>query len=104
MSNPLVILKKAASLGLERDAALVEAQRFKRDALRVAQRLARAEAELSRRGPSRLNDQNEPPFEAMHRLLALACKRKSSNAQREIRASNVWQDGIVHGPAFLKFS
>ena len=72
--------------------------------MKVAQRLARAEAELGPRGPSRLNDQNELPFEVMLRLLALACKRKSSNAQREIRASNVWQDGIVHGPAFLKFS
>jgi hypothetical protein len=99
MSNPLVILKKeAASLRLERDAALVEAQRFKRDALRVAQRLARAEAELSRRGSSRLNDQNELPFEVMLRLLALACKRKPSKAQREIRASDVWQDGIVQAP------
>jgi hypothetical protein len=64
----------------------------------VVQRLARAEAELGQRGPSRLNDQNEPPFEVTLRLLALACKRKSSNAQREIRASNVWQDGIVHAP------
>src|SRR5260370_39640423 len=96
MSNPK---KEATRLRLERDAALVEAQRFKKDALRVAQRLARAEAALSRRGPSRLNDQNEPsPFEVMLRLLALACKRKSSKAQREIRASNVWQDGIVPAP------
>jgi hypothetical protein len=70
----------------------------------VAQRLARAEAELSRRGPSRLNDQNEPPFEVMLRLLALACKRMSPKAQLEIRASNVRQDGIVTPPMFLKFS
>jgi hypothetical protein len=31
-------------------------------------------------------------------LLALACKRKSSKAQLEIRDSDVWQDGIVHAP------
>ena len=31
-------------------------------------------------------------------MFALACKRKLSKAQREIRASNVWQDGIVHAP------
>jgi hypothetical protein len=31
-------------------------------------------------------------------LLALACNQKSSNAQLEIRASNVWQDGIVDAP------
>jgi len=64
----------------------------------VAQRLARTEAELSSRGPSRSNDQNEPPFEAMLKVPALACKRMSPQAQLEIRSSNVWQDGIVHAP------
>jgi len=81
-------------LNLERDAALVKAQRFKREALMRARRLARADAELSRRRSSHLTDQNGPPFENMLRLLA-ACKRKSPNAQLEIRASNVWQEGIV---------
>jgi hypothetical protein len=104
MSNRLVILKKVTTLRLERDAALVEAQHFKRDALRAAQRLARAEAELSRRGPSRISNQNEPPFEVTLRLLALTCKPKSSKAQREIRASSVWQDGIVQAPYVSDFS
>jgi len=70
----------------------------------VAQRLALAEAELSRRGPSRLNNQNELPFEVMLRLLALACKRMLPQAQLEIRASNVRQDGVIHGPTLLNFS
>ena len=63
----------AESFRPKRDAALVKAQPFKREAL-IAQRLARAGAELGRRKPSRLNDHNEPPFEVMVRLLALVCK------------------------------
>jgi len=77
---------------------------FKREALIVAQRLARTETELGRRGPLRLNDQNEPPFEVMLRLLALVCKRMSPKAQLEICASNVWQDRIVHARMYLKFN
>ena len=88
----------AESIHLKQDAALVKAQPFKREALIVAQRVARAEAELGRRGPSRLNDQNEPSFEVMVRLLALVCKLMSPKAQLEICASNVWQDRIVQAP------
>ena len=70
----------------------------------MAQRLARTEAELGRRGPLRLNDQNEPPFEVMLRLLAMACKRMSQKAQLELCASNVWQARIVNARMFSKFN
>jgi hypothetical protein len=88
----------AESLRLEQDADLVKAQRVKREPPIVAQRVPRADAELGRRGPSRLNDQNEPPFEVMLGVLAFACKRLSPQAHLEIRASNVWQDDIVDAP------
>jgi hypothetical protein len=65
----------------------------------VAQRLAHAKPELSRRGRSRLNVQNEfRRSRSCSGLRALAFKQNSSNAQLEIRASNVGQDGIVHAP------
>jgi hypothetical protein len=69
--------------------AIVDAQRFKRAALIVAQRLACAEAELRRRGSSRLNDQNQRPFEIIFKMLASARKRVSPEALLEIRPSNV---------------
>jgi hypothetical protein len=88
----------AESFRLEQDEDLVKPERFKKEALTVAQRLARAEAELGRRGPSRFNDQNEPSFEVMVRLLALVCKLMSPKAQLETCASNVWQDRVVQAP------
>jgi hypothetical protein len=105
MNDRLAALEKEVeSLRRDRNAARAQAHRPKRDALMAAQRLARAEAKLNRRGHSRRNDQNRPLFEVMLRLLALACKRMSPNDQLEISASNVWQDRIVHAPKFLKFS
>ncbi len=65
----------------------------------VEQRLAHAEAELRRRGPSCLSDQNEPRrSRSLFGLLALVCNRMPPNAQFEIRGSKCWQDGIVHAP------
>jgi hypothetical protein len=56
----------------------------------VAQRLARAEAELNRRALSRLNNQDEPPFDVILSPLASACKRMLPKAQPETRPSNMW--------------
>jgi len=73
MNDRLAALEKEVeSLRRDRNAACAEAYRPKRDALMVAQRLARAEAKLNRRGHSRRNDQNGPLFEFVLRLLALA--------------------------------
>jgi hypothetical protein len=88
MSDPLADLEQEAECPCrERDAALVEVHR-----------VVRAEAELRRRRASRLNHQNEPPFEVMLRSLALACTPRLSKAQLEIRDTNVWQNAIVHAP------
>ena len=73
MNDRLAALEKEVeSLRRDRNAACAEAYRPKRDALMVAQRLARAEAKLNRRGHSRRNHQNGPLFEFVLRLLALA--------------------------------
>jgi hypothetical protein len=73
MNDRLAALEKEVeSLRRDRNAARAQAHRPKRDALMAAQRLARAEAKLNRRGHSRRNDQNRPLFEVMLRLLALA--------------------------------
>jgi hypothetical protein len=104
VGNNLVMLKNDAETPSATGCSLVKAQRFKREALIVAQRLARAEAELSRTGPPRLNDQNEPPFEVMLRLLALVCKRMSPKANSRLVSPMFGRIASFTPPTFLKFS
>jgi hypothetical protein len=63
--------------------------------LKLGNRLARVETELTRLQATRAGEQSSPRFEVMLKLLAMACKRKPVRAQLDIRASDVWRDGVA---------
>ncbi len=84
------------ALRLEQEKALAAAQTHERRASVLRKRLALAEEELPRLKARLKGNESGPAFGVMLQLLAMACVRKSVNAQIAIRDSEIWQKGVVH--------
>ena len=83
------------ALVIEQEKTITLAKTHERQAASLRKRAALTEEELSRLKATGRSNKDGPGFEVMLQLLAMACVRKSVNAQIAIRDSDIWKKGVV---------
>lgn len=79
------------SLRLEQENALIAAKSHERQTALLRKRVVLVEEELRHLKENLKASEGGPAFEVMLQLLAMACVRKSVDAQIAIRDSDIWK-------------
>jgi hypothetical protein len=89
------LVQTRETLRLEQENALAAAKTHERQAALFRKRVVLVEEELRHLKANLKANEGGPTFEVMLQLLAMACVRKSVNAQIAIRDSEIWKKGVV---------
>lgn len=89
------LVQTRESLRLEQENALAASKSHERQAALLRKRVVLVEEELRHLKANLKANEGAPAFEVMLQLLAMACVRKSVNAQIAIRDSEIWKKGVV---------
>jgi hypothetical protein len=92
------LVRTRESLRLEQENALAAAKSHERQTALLRKRVVLVEEELRHLKENLKASEGGPAFEVMLQLLAMACVRKSVNAQIAIRDSDIWKKGVVRAP------